>query len=200
MIVIRGNVLRNTALVAWIVALIAGFIWLCAYSNSAGPIEEAPEQLDPLPHPELVGQDSKMLLVFFHPRCPCTWATARQLDRIVRKNETPCKVLAYAFYPPDQSEEERVAWIQTKLTDFIANIPNANVVADVGGNEALRNGAFTSGTVLFYDKGQLKFQGGVTSTRGHEGDSIGSDAINSLLMGQKAVHSKSPVFGCPFFP
>lgn len=198
---IRADVLRNAALIVWGTAMIASFIWLCAYSNTAGAIEAAPERLDTVAKfDDLVEQESKLLFLFVHPRCPCTWATARQLDRIVRGHSTPCRILTYAFYPTDQSAEELEVWRQTRLLAFLATIPNTEIVDDVGGAEALRNGAFTSGTVLFYDDGILKFQGGITSTRGHEGDAIGSDAIANLLANQKPARSDAPVFGCPLFP
>jgi len=65
--------------------------------------------------------------------------------------------------------------------------------------------------VLLYDAaGALRFSGGITAARGHEGDSMGAAAILSLLSAaspavtaalapearQTALRA-APVFGCP---
>lgn len=198
-LIANRNLTRNIVLLGWAVAMLGGFTWLCAYSNSAGAIEVAPDCLALDFEPSQ--KDTSVLLLFFHPRCPCTWATARQLERAVQAPTTPVKILAYALLPENLSEEDRTTWSQTNLSGFISKLPNAEVVFDVGGAEALRYGALTSGTVLFYDdSGQLKFHGGITSSRGHEGDAIGSDAIVSLLLSRDATHSEAPVFGCALFP
>ncbi|HLB76837.1 MAG TPA: hypothetical protein VJO72_07370, partial [Candidatus Dormibacteraeota bacterium] len=44
--------------------------------------------------------------------------------------------------------------------------------------------------------GRLLFQGGITATRGHEGDSFGQERIASLLTTGAADRADAPVFGC----
>jgi hypothetical protein len=70
-------------------------------------------------------------------------------------------------------------------------------VRDDDGVEAARFRATTSGTAALYDaRGRLLFTGGLTSARGHEGDSAGLQRIASLLRTGQADRSDAPVYGC----
>ena len=61
------------------------------------------------------------------------------------------------------------------------------VVNDVEGVEARRFGAQTSGTTSLYSPdGRLLFSGGITSSRGHEGDNAGEDALTQAISGSPA--------------
>jgi hypothetical protein len=50
--------------------------------------------------------------------------------------------------------------------------------------------------VLYDARGRLLFRGGLTSARGHEGDSAGLQRISSLLRTGQADRSDAPVYGC----
>jgi hypothetical protein len=71
---------------------------------------------------------------------------------------------------------------------------------DDGGVEARRFGVKTSGTVLLYSAlGRLLFHGGITGSRGHEGDNYGITRLAAALRGgagDTAVPVVSRVFGC----
>lgn len=69
---------------------------------------------------------------------------------------------------------------------------------DDGGLEAARFHASTSGTVLLYSAaGRLRFEGGVTESRGHVGDNFGLDELSAALNATTASESRSSqVFGC----
>jgi hypothetical protein len=55
----------------------------------------------------------------------------------------------------------------------------------------------TSGECLVYDAdGKLRFHGGVTSGRGHEGHSIGQDGISAAILNQAVVAKRTPAYGC----
>ena len=70
---------------------------------------------------------------------------------------------------------------------------------DQGGAEARRFGVATSGHVcLFSAEGELKFSGGITPSRGHEGDNRGIAALKALLVGGQA-DATNRVYGCPLF-
>ncbi len=76
-------------------------------------------------------------------------------------------------------------------------IPGARRVRDPGGAEARRFGAMTSGLVLFFDgRGALRFRGGVTPGRGHEGDSAGAAALEAALRERSGPPGWARVFGC----
>jgi len=77
-------------------------------------------------------------------------------------------------------------------------IPGVEVMADPDGVEAGRFGGATSGEVLLYGPdGHLTFAGGITSARGHEGDSPGAERIYDLVTTGHAELAVAPVFGCP---
>ena len=68
---------------------------------------------------------------------------------------------------------------------------------DVDGTEAGRFGAATSGQVLLYDAGgRLRFSGGLTSTRGHPGESPGHRRIAAVVGGGDTEEATTRVFGC----
>jgi hypothetical protein len=76
-------------------------------------------------------------------------------------------------------------------------LPHARVHWDDGGKEAMRFGAATSGyVVLFNTGGSLLFRGGVTASRGHEGDNAGFDSLLVSLRSGVPARASSRVFGC----
>jgi hypothetical protein len=70
--------------------------------------------------------------------------------------------------------------------------------ADVGGAEAERFGAVTSGAVMLFDTtGKRLFAGGITTSRGHEGDSAGGVMLRRLLKNETLAEAPTiPTFGC----
>ena len=77
-----------------------------------------------------------------------------------------------------------------------STIPGVTIVRDDDGVEAARFHASSGATVLYDTQGRLLFSGGITSARGHEGDSAGLQRISSLLRTGKADRSDAPVYGC----
>jgi hypothetical protein len=75
------------------------------------------------------------------------------------------------------------------------------VLDDADGAESRRFGAAASGHVVAYDAaGRLRFHGGVTASRGHEGDNAGADALVAILRGGKPAITSAPTFGCAIVP
>ena len=71
------------------------------------------------------------------------------------------------------------------------------VQADDDGREARLFHAETSGhTALYGAQGQLIFDGGITVSRGHEGDNDGTEAILALLHDKTPDRAQTPVYGC----
>jgi hypothetical protein len=134
--------------------------------------------------------------MFVHPRCPCTRASLGELEKIIAHCQgkfTPWIV----FMKPKHSPSE---WEHTDLWQTANAIPGSHVLVDIDGEESRRFGASTSGhTMLYGADGKLLFSGGITSARGHFGDNVGRDAIESWLKDQQVDHSRTPVYGCPIF-
>ncbi len=136
------------------------------------------------------------LVMFAHPRCPCTRAGVAELETLIAQCNG--RVRAHViFYKPHGASD---AWAHTALWDSAAAIPGVDVRCDEEGAEASLFGATTSGFVVLYDGlGHLRFDGGITSERGHIGDNEGLSAIAAILDGQPPRTTSMPVFGCSFF-
>jgi hypothetical protein len=134
------------------------------------------------------------LVLFLRPRCPCSRATLRELSLL----EADCGnrfATQIVFVRPVDSGE---SWDKTDLCRLAERIPAAAASSDVGGAEASRFGATTSGhAMLFSPDGRLLFQGGMTVSRGHEGDNAGRTALTSLINNGQANCTQTAVFGCP---
>jgi hypothetical protein len=135
--------------------------------------------------------------MFAHPHCPCTRASLAELQRVLAKNNRPVAV-SIAFYKPADTAAD---WEQGDLWTSAETIPAMHRLIDTDGAEARRFGASTSGQILLYGAdGELLYQGGITSARGHEGDNAGKDAVLELLNTGDSACRKTDVYGCPITP
>jgi hypothetical protein len=191
-------ILRRTAYfvpLVWVASVVSGLAALEAYKSRPGSTGRTPAVL-----PECeAGADwggRPLLLMFVHPRCPCSQASLGELAEILARE--PNKVsAAVVFVKPAGAGSE---WSQTALRKQAAAIPNLRLIDD-DGTLAHRFGAETSGHVVLYDAdGKLVFSGGITRSRGHEGDNSGRRAICARLEGTaNDAPAQTPVFGCPLF-
>lgn len=139
--------------------------------------------------------DAKLptLILFAHPRCPCTRASIEELNRLLVQTQGKVSTQVWFFQPEGFSND----WSRSDLWRSVEAIPGLRVSADIGGLEARRFGAETSGSVFLYSPdGQLLFKGGITSGRGHVGDNAGINAIAMLLGGKPTPSQQTPVYGC----
>jgi hypothetical protein len=137
--------------------------------------------------------DRPTLLIFAHPQCPCTEASVGELARIVAS--THKKLALYVlFYAPEEKSE---SWVRGRLWRNAAFIPGLHAIEDRNGVEVRRFHVATSGQALLYDTtGNLRFSGGITALRGHEGENDGRDAVVSLVTSGLSDRATTPVFGC----
>jgi hypothetical protein len=174
----------------WLVTVIAGMGILANYANLAGPTGNAPNRIADF----VTGTPGHFqLLMFVHPRCPCTVASVNELARIMSRCSTMCEAVVYFIRPESVSDE----WVHGTTWGAVAKIPGVRAVIDYKGVAAARYGSKTSGDVLLYDSsGKLRFHGGITGARGHEGDNAGESAVISLVLWGSSNVDNSPVFGC----
>ncbi|MDY7226068.1 RedB protein [Hyalangium rubrum] len=177
----------------WVVAVFGGMAALSHYATTPGESRESPARWpkDSALHPT---PGRAQLVMLAHPRCPCTRASLGELEQVLAKagGRAEAHVL---FLRPEGLEKE---WEKGELWQRAASIPGVTVREDVGGVEARRLGATTSGHVLLFDsEGLLRFSGGITSSRGHAGDNTGRATLEALLSQPEFVaEGRHPVYGC----
>ena len=129
-------------------------------------------------------------------RCDCTRASLAELAEVLARAVTRPKTYLLFLRPEGLAD----GWEQTDLWQTAASLPDVTVIRDEDGLEARRFGAATSGQTLLYDAdGTLRFSGGITGSRGHEGENAGRVALINLLNHGTADHAGTSVFGCPLF-
>jgi hypothetical protein len=175
----------------WLSAAGAG-LWYLARTASASTPTTAPAQW---PATSTIGRTPgrAMLVMFIHPHCPCSSATLAELNRIIAKAPDRSDIVI-AFYAPSSEPRD---WGATSLRSRAAAIPAARAIDDVDAREATLFGAHDSGHVVLYDGlGRLRLRGGITPSRGHEGDNPGEDAVIDILSGRDPATESTPTFGC----
>lgn len=141
--------------------------------------------------------DRATLVLFAHPRCPCTRATLSELETIIAQSRSSARLMVVFFKPKGAPD----SWIEEDgLAESARRIPGATVVADPDGAEAKRFGVSASGHILLFDaEGKQLFSGGVTALRGHVGDNDGRRAVIAILNGERPATAQTPVFGCALY-
>lgn len=179
----------------WALSLVGWMGYLTWYSNAPGADATAPSVW---PADSTIERSAHRptLLMFIHPRCPCTSASLEELARVVTRCRNSAEYVCVFVRPlgvPDK-------WERDSLWDEASRIPFVRRVVDNDGIEARRFGAKTSGAVqLFMDNGRLAFSGGVTGARNHAGDNVGADAVIDWIISGGSDCSSTFVFGCSLF-
>jgi hypothetical protein len=129
-----------------------------------------------------------------HPRCSCSHATLTELGRLLARVPDRLDATVVLVRPSGVA----AGWENGSIADEARRLRGVRTVEDDGSVEAHRFGAATSGAALLYDaRGRLRFAGGLTQVRGHEGVSFGEERILALVTTGAADRDDSPVFGCP---
>jgi len=190
------NRFMKVAAVCWLSVVVGAMAALLHYSTTSGPTGAIPDRW---PAGSRISFDARRpnLVLFAHPRCPCTRATLGELELLMARYQGRVNAQVWFITPEGAGPD----WKDSALWRKAASIPGIAVHHDEGMAEAARFGAGTSGQTLLYDgDGRLLFQGGITLSRGHAGENPGSDALVALLEHRKfPVEIQTPVFGCPLF-
>ena len=199
------------AVIAWLLFVAVGLGCLLIYANQPGqrgePVVNWPEGME-------VGlsKSKSTLLLFAHPRCPCTRATLDELAWIMTRCGSNVECQVHFVQPAGKSGQ----WMQSDIWETASSIPGVTVWADREGQLTKQFGAKTSGHAMLYDSyGRLRFEGGITPSRGHRGSNSGRQEIiriaNTRQPKALIAHVNQPgntddvatestcVFGCPLF-
>ena len=153
----------------WVLGLAGGGYAAYAYMTTPGELAGAPARW---PEHSTLPRVGTTVVMFVSLDCPCSRASLVELAKV----HAAARTLVVAEHVPD---DPRFTW-----------------VADPDGVEAARFGAQTSGFTVVYDAaGALRFAGGITGARGHEGDNVGRARLEQAIAGRIAGATHA-VFGC----
>jgi hypothetical protein len=187
--------LNPAILLLWLGMAVWGVLAMMSGSNQPGPAEAAPGRWpveSSLPRPSKIPS----LIMFVHPHS--TWSKASISELSSLMNLCQGRVNTYVLFlrPGGQPAE----WVQSDLWRQAAAIPGVHVAPDEDGCQARLFRAETSGEVVLYgEQGRLRFQGGITLSRGQVGENPGCTALQALINRQPSQVTQTPVFGCPLF-
>ena len=179
----------------WLAITGVGFWNLLRYSNTPGKSVSNASLNEKWPAGTQLHQkiNTPTLVIFAHPRCPCSVATIGELERLIPHIHG--KITSQIVFFNSKSTTRGIE--QEKLWKKASSIPGVQVVLDKDGSEMTRFGAQTSGQTFLYDsKGILAFHGGITPQRGDMGDNLGRAAILAVAKTGITAIANTPVFGC----
>lgn len=188
-----GRPIYLIIVLAWVALLSAGTSLLFRYESKPGAALPAPggwptqSRLRP-------DRGRPTLVMFVHPRCPCSRASLAELAEIVTRDSGRVAIHVLFVRP----KGEPAGWEKTDLWADAARQPGVDVRTDSLGVEARLFGALTSGQAYLYGpRGDLLFRGGLTGGRGHTGTNRGLETVLAALDGRELPADGSyPVFGC----
>jgi len=187
------QILGVLATLAWAVAIGVGVERIWRYESTPGAAEASPPKW---PASTLVARrpGQSTLVMFVHPRCPCSRASLTELREIM--TQAGGNLTAAVLFLRPQGVDD--AWERTATFREAQGISGVTVRVDRDGAEAARFGAVTSGYTLLYDAGGgLLYAGGITAARGHVGDNAGRRSVLALLRAHPTDRHEHPVYGCP---
>lgn len=188
-------------MVTWIAALACALGLLTRYKLIAGAAASTeatwPEDTHLVAKPGI-----PTVLLFAHPRCPCTRASLTEFRELMSDFEGRVSATV-VFMRPDGTP---IAWEKSDTWKQANEIRGVTVLTDEGARETQRFGVKTSGHVVAYGpSGELIFAGGITASRGHVGENAQLAELRERLERVVTVHERrtasvmtsGPVYGCP---
>jgi hypothetical protein len=178
----------------WLTLVGIGMGCLLRYSYRPGDSANSPPDVWPAAVNLPTVQDRPNLVMFLHPKCPCSRASVDELAVLLTRCQNRLNALVLLVDPPGAEAD----WTNSTLRHMAETIPGVTVLVDKDGKIARDFHATTSGHVMYYDEtGRLRFAGGITDARGHEGDNAGLSYLINLAHNRDGRELEStPVFGC----
>ena len=181
--------------IAWLGCAVAGLFAVWSYENGAG-VPAAAAREWPAATRLVQAVDRPTLVFIAHPQCTCTRASLDELAEALARATTRPRTYVVFLKPSSMP----AGWEKSERWDRATRLPDATIVSDEDGREAEVFGAATSGQTFVYDaNGALRFDGGITGSRGHAGDNAGRAGVVAVLNHLKSDHPTTKVFGCSLF-
>ena len=167
--------------VLWFLALGLGFHNILAWEATPGPGSQKRPALE-------LAKGRPALVVVLHSMCPCSLGTVANLHYLTPAQSRKIDVTLVVTGPHCRTSAVAV---QACL------VPRAHIRFLTEGQVIAKYGALTSGQAYLFDQsGALVFAGGLTDSRGCQGQSRGMKAVTDTIAGKPCVKAL-PVFGCP---
>lgn len=184
----------GAAVAAWAVLAVTLFAWVAHEKLSEGNRGPSPPHW-PSDSALVRAGGKRTVVMFLHPECPCSRASLDELNLVMNDaraaENTETLIVFYNLGTPAAPNVESGTWTQAR------RVPTATRVIDLDRTEAARFGARTSGFVVAYDvDSTLLYSGGLTDSRGHQGDNVGRRSLLALLQHTPALATERPVYGC----
>lgn len=179
----------------WLGLAVWGTLAMMSEANKPGQAGAPPAKW---PSQSSIANASKRpaLIMFVNPHCSCSTASIGELSLLL--DECKGRVNAHVFFFEPSGGATNAS--QSDLWRQAEAIPGLALAFDSEGREAKLFGAETSGQVVFYNAdGRLRFQGGITASRGCLGTNAGWDSLEGLICRKSSLLTQTPVFGCPLF-
>jgi hypothetical protein len=177
-------------LALWFAAVARGMKWMSDYSLTPG---EAGVPAAAWPAGEIQrGASHYTLVVGLHPECPCSRATVAELERVLLESGDALEAVVI-FDDTAAAAPAR----NSALYRQVMQLPRTRVTSTTAVTELKRFDFRTSGeTRLYRADGTLVFRGGITASRGHEGENAGATAVVTHARAELCGTTATPVFGC----
>jgi hypothetical protein len=177
---------------SWLVAVGLGLWVLFDYQMTPGSVA-AVAQRWPAGTTLPLDPEKPTLVMFVHPHCPCSRASLHELQVLVTRCGQQMRTIV-VFSKPNGLPSD---WTNTDLWKTARLIPGVTCLADADCRETSLFQAQVSGETMLYDSaGRLLFHGGMTGSRGHEGDNPSRLSIEKFFAGDSLALRETPVFGC----
>jgi len=175
----------------WLVTVCLGYAYLVL--DSLRTSELVNEQFTWPAASALPRGEEFTLVAFLHPQCGCSRASLAEIARLMADLDarTSCHLI---FQQPVSQPDD---WHETRLWHTARQIPGLEIHVDTDCRESVLFRASVSGEIHVYDaQGQLRFRGGVTPSRGHEGPNPGQLAIRDVILHGRSSLMTCHAYGC----
>jgi hypothetical protein len=178
------------AVALWLLGILCWFLFLTEHGFRPGVAtnfhQDWPQESHLVP-----GSDTYTVVLFAHPECPCTPASLAETERLrTLVGDSFHLIVVFADDPAFNLSQSRNFHQASAWKDAV-------LFRDTDGREIDLFGARTSGQVLIFDKDRrLLFKGGITESRGHEGDNDNLQRAISVCRSPASEVAVTPVYGC----
>ncbi len=178
--------------VSWLLLLPAAICVQLRYDSLPG-IAAVPKTAWPAASKIKYSTITNTLVMVLHPRCPCSRASVQQVASMMNTTNPPKCI--FLFYTPSIFAK---GWEKTDIWNQASEIPDSVLISDIDGRETKTSEHPHPDRPTFFDRqGFLRYSGGLTEGRGHQGECRNLEAAIKALNDSHKPTTFGAVYGCP---